>query len=72
MTRLGPDLGEDPIHRGRVGEVDLMERHARRHVAAVAAREVVDDVDVGEPLGDVRADEPRAPGDDDAHSPTAA
>ena len=68
-ARLRPHLVEDAVGVG--AEVGLVEARALRHVFAPAARQVVEDVHLvaarDERVGDVRADEARAPGDDRSH-----
>ena len=65
--------GECLLERVSLGDVQLLEPRAFRHVRARARREVVDDEHVvaalHEHLGDVRADEAGSSGHDDARHP---
>src|SRR6185436_3219682 len=62
-------------HRLGIAEIGLMEIRARIEIAAIAGGEVVDDAHPPaareKGIGDVRADEPRAAGDEDMVSHVA-
>ena len=70
-AHLGSRLVEDGVRVG--ADVGHVEAGAVREVLVLAAREVVEHVHLvaalEEPFGDVRADEPRSPGDDGPHPP---